>query len=71
MNVLVFPNLDSIVTTARDKPPLLPGSRIGADQATGRCSRCPADRVYAHAVRMEDLVSPAVIPELENTDVAI
>lgn len=33
INVLVFPNLDGIVTAARDKPPLLASSGIGADQA--------------------------------------
>lgn len=70
-NVLVVPDLDQIVASTRHKPSLLSRSRVGADQATGKRGGSPADGIDSHAVGMEDLVSPAVIAKLEDTDMAV
>lgn len=70
-NVLVIPDLQKIVTSASNESPLLTRTRVGANQATRRCSRCPANGVDSHAMGMEDLVSPAVVTEFENTDVTV
>lgn len=70
-NVLVIPDLQKIVTSASNESPLLSRARVGANQATGGCGRCPANGVDSHTMSMEDLVSPAVVTELENTDVTV
>lgn len=70
-NVLVIPDLQKIIASTSNKSPLLARARVGTNQATGRCSRCPANGVDSHTVRMEDLVSPAVVTKLENTDVTV
>lgn len=70
-NVLVIPDLQKIVTSASNESPLLTRTRVGANQATRGCSRCPANGVDSHAMGMEDLVSPAVVTEFENTDVTV
>lgn len=66
-----FPNLDEIIASSRDKLPLLTLSRCRADKATRRSGRRPADGVDTHAMRVEELVRPAVIAELEHADIAV
>lgn len=70
-DVLVIPDLQSIVTTTGNKSPLLTRSGVGADQTARRCRGCPANRIDTHAMSMEDLVSPVVVTELEDADVAV
>lgn len=70
-DLLVIPNLDQVVTSTSHKAALLTGSRVGADQATSEGSGGPADRVDTHSVSVEGLVSPVVVAELENADMAI
>lgn len=69
--VPVVPDLQQIVTSAGDESPLLTRSGIRANQAARGGSRCPADRVHAHAVCVEDLVGPAIVSELENADMPV
>lgn len=61
--ILIIPDLDQIVTSTRHKPANLPCPWCGADDGARCCSWRPTHRVHAHTVRMEDLMSPAVIAE--------
>lgn len=70
-NILVVPDLDQVVAASGNKPALLAGSRVRADQTTSKGCRGPADGVDAHSVGVEGLVGPVVVTELEHTDMAI
>jgi hypothetical protein len=70
-NVLVIPYLQQIVAATGNESPLLTWTRVRADQATGRCCWGPADRVHAHSMSVEDLMSPAVVAELEDTHMPV
>lgn len=71
MDILILPDLDQIVAATGNKPALLAGSGVRADEATSKGRRSPADRVDAHSVGMEGLVGPVVITELEHANVAV
>lgn len=70
-NVLVVPDLQEVITPTGDESSLMTSSRVGTDQASRRRCRCPANRVHAHAMRMEDLMRPAVVTELQNANMAV
>lgn len=69
--ILVVPDLQQVVASTSDESPLLARSRVGADQAARGGCRCPADRVHAHTVGVEDLVSPAIVAELKNANMSV
>lgn len=67
----VVPNLDEVIASAGNESPLLTRSGICAYETTWRSCWCPAHGVDAHAMSMEHLMSPAVVPELQHADLAI
>lgn len=70
-SILIVPDFDQIVASTGDKPSLLPRPGVRADQAARKGSRRPADGIDAHPVCVEDLMGPAVVTELEDTDMAV
>lgn len=71
MDILILPDLDQVVAATGNKPTLLAGSRVRANEATSKGRGGPADRVDAHSVGMEGLVGPVVVTELEHANVAV
>jgi hypothetical protein len=70
-NILVVPDLDKVITSSSHKAALLTRPGVGADQTTSKGGGSPADRVDTHSVGVEGLVSPVVVPELQDTDMTI
>lgn len=69
--VPVVPDLDQIVAATGHEPSLLARAWVGANQATCESSRGPADRVHAHSMSMESLMSPVVVTELKDADMPV
>lgn len=66
------PQLDLAVATARDEPPRSAGLvPARADDLAWRDGRCPRHAVDTATARLEDLVCPGVVLELEDRDVAV
>ena len=71
MDILILPDLDQVVAATGNKPALLAGSGVRADEATSEGCGGPTDRVDAHSVGMEGLVGPVVVTELEHANMAV
>ena len=67
-----LPNLNRTITPSRNEPPYNPLLLLlRTHQRPRRMRRAPTDRIDAHAVRMLQLVLPAVVLELQHADATV